>query len=75
MFDVVAKLGKGGQGVIANGLAASKAELAEEAATPTGYVFDNDAFDVDLELKEIHVLPIGAIKCKYIPCSRNLEIK
>jgi len=51
MFDVVAKLGKGGQGVIANGLAASKAELAEEASTPTGYVFDNDAFDVDLDSK------------------------
>lgn len=75
MFDVVAELGKGGQGIIADGLAASKAELAEEASTSTGYVFNDDAFDVYLELKKIHVLPIRAIKCKYIPCSRNLEIK
>ena len=51
MLDVVAELRKGCQGIVAYGLAAAKAEFAEEAPATTGYVFHDDPLDVDLELE------------------------
>ena len=51
VLDVVAELRKGCQGIVAYGLAAAKAEFAEEAPATTGYVFHDDPLDVDLELE------------------------
>ena len=61
MFNVITVLREGSQGVIAHGLAASETQLAQESPASPGNVFHHNAFYINLELKQIHVLPVGSI--------------
>jgi hypothetical protein len=66
-------LSKGGESRVTNSLATSEAKALEESTTSSSNVLNYTALYVNLELEEIHPLPVRSVQREYVPGFRYLS--
>jgi len=72
-LNVTAVGGEAAEGRVTNILTTLEAEALEKAATSLGQVLNHSSLNVNLELKQVNLLPVGAVKSQHIPWFAHLS--